>query len=453
MGLPTPAPDALPLLLGPVPGPESRRQLAALKACESPGVTCVGPEFPVVWRSARGAAVIDVDGNRYVDGTSAFGVAFVGHAHPRVVAAIQRQAETLLHGMGDVHPPQVRIALLAALQAMAPGDLGHGVLCGGGSEAVEVALKTAWLHTGRAGVVSFAGAYHGLGGAALEATARPFFRAPFAPLMRDHTRFLPYPRAPALWGPVRGPSVAEVLGRLEDLLGEDAGEASIGAVIVEPLQGRGGTVVPADGFLTGLRALCDRHGALLIVDEIFTGLGRAGDLFACDHAGVLPDLLCLGKALGGGMPLSVCLGRPHVMASWGESQGEALHTSTFLGHPLACAAALETLRVLADEDLVATARARGRQLSEALIARLGHRPDVVDVRGRGLMWGVELAAAGGRPAGERVFGVVVHALRHGALLLPCGDSGEVVQLTPPACIAPAQLDALVDALVAAVEAV
>lgn len=439
----------MPEVNTPPPGPVSRGLLARLKAVESPGVTCVGADFPVVWRAARGAVVVDVDGNRYLDGGAGFGVGFIGHGHPRVVAAVQRQAAELLHGMGDVHPPAVRIELLEALAALAPADLGAGVLCSGGSEAVEVALKTALLATGKPGVVAFEGGYHGLATGALAVTHRPDFRAPFADQLPGNTAFVPFPRPGQRTG--QGASLVQsVLARVDALLAGGHAAVAMGAVIVEPLQGRGGSVLPDPALLPGLRRLCDRHGALLIADEIFTGFGRTGTMFACETHGVIPDLLCVGKALGGGMPMSACLGRPEVMAAWGESTGEALHTSTFLGHPVASAAALATLAVIEDEQLVAAAASKGARLKALLRAGLAAVPGIVEVRGRGLMLGIEFADLGPLTAGQRVGATVGRALRAGVIVLPCGQGGEVLQLTPPACITGAQLACLADIVVQAI---
>lgn len=452
--LPPLMPDALPQIGIAPPGPQSREWLARLKVVESPDVTAVAGDFPVVWQSASGGAVRDVDGNVYVDGTSAFGVALIGHAHPQVVAAVQAQAATLLHGMGDVHPPAVRVALLEALQALAPGDLGHGVLCTGGSEAVEVALKTALLATGKPGVIAFSGSYHGLGHGALDATSRRDFRAPFAAQLAKNTVWVPYPdpRQPPV-GVEPAALLDYVLARVEAELAHPAGGGQpVGCVLVEPIQGRGGSVVPPDGFLRGLRRLCDQHGALLILDEIFTGFGRTGRWFACEHEGVVPDVLCVGKALGGGMPIAACLGRPHVMAQWGESTGEARHTSTFLGHPVSAAAALATLQVLQDQQIPQQAEQLGQHILQQLQQLLAGVPGVVDIRGRGLMMGIELRTPDNRPDGARAMRVVIEALRRGAILLPCGVGGHVVQLTPPAVLTQAQTDALLQILCEAIQA-
>lgn len=443
--LPPPPPDALPDVRIVPPGPRSEAWLARLKAVESPNVTAVTPNFPVVWQAARGAVVMDVDGNRYLDAGSGFGVAFVGHNHPRVVSAAKTQLGSLVHGMGDVHPPVARIRILEALQSAAPGDLGHAVLCTGGSEAVEVALKTALLKTGKAGILAFEGGYHGLSLGALGGTWRADFRTPFAKWIPGPTRFVAFPTAaPVPSASPASPEFAQAANLAHDAEHQRLAAtlaaverhfedpvADIGVVLVEPIQGRGGSRMPAEGFLRALHALCEAHGVLLCCDEIFTGCGRTGALFASTEQGVVPDLLCVGKALGGGWPISACLGRPDVMAAWGPALGEALHTSTFLGHPVACAAATETLQVIQGERLPTKAARDGLLWLTELRAALGHLPAVKELRGTGLMIGVELCGpAGGEAAAQMTWRVVTTCLKHGVLLLPCGD-GNVIQLTPP----------------------
>jgi len=422
--------------------------LQRLRAVESPNVTFAAPDFPVVWKRAEAASVQDVDGNVYLDATSAFGVAFVGHRHPAVVAAVAAQNAELVHGMGDVHPPAVRIALLERLDAIAPADLGHGVLCTGGSEAVEVAIKTALLATSKPGIISFVGGYHGLSTGALLATARQDFRAPFAAHLPPHQHLAPFPAAVAGDARAEADAVGAALAEVERLLAD----AAVGLVMVEPVQGRGGSVVSGAGFLPGLRALCDRHDALLCCDEIFTGCGRTGRWFGVDHEAVTPDLMCLGKALGGGWPISACVGRPDVMAAWGPSRGEALHTSTFLGHPPACAAAIATLEVIDEQGLVARADTVGERLRADLRRELAAHPAVGHIRGRGLMIGVEMRAMGDVPASLLAWQTVTAALRRGLVLLPSGPGGTVIQLTPPAIITDAQREAMVGILVEALHA-
>lgn len=438
-------PSALPSLVVPPPGPRSRAWLRRLKASEAPHITTVAADFPIVWRRARGAVVEDVDGSRYLDAGSSFGVALLGHGHPAVVRALRRQAGELIHGMGDVHPPTVRVALLEALAAIAPGDLGHGVLCTGGAEAVEVALQTALLATGRRGIVAFEGGYHGLSLGALAATERDDFRRPFAPWLPGPTTFVPYPLAIPADAAAEAAGLARTLAALDAALAR-RGPEGIGVVLVEPLQGRGGTRVPAAGLLPALRQRCDAAGALLALDEIFTGCGRTGKMFACEHEAVVPDLLCVGKALGGGMAVAACVGRPAAMAAWGEARGEALRTSTFLGHPMAAAAALAALRVVRRDDVPGQAATIGDGWRRALTEALATSPAVAEIRGRGLMWGVALRAAGGHAAAALAWRTVVGCLRRGVLVLPCGADGSVVQVTPPVVMTPAQRQAVVAAL-------
>lgn len=422
------APASLPpALVTDVPGPRSRALAARLARAETRNVTCLAPEPPIFWERAAGSNVWDVDGNRFVDLGAGFGVANVGHAHPRVVAAVQEQSERLLHAMGDVHPAAVKVELLERLAALFPGgEPARATLGSSGSDAVEIALKTAALATGRAGVVAFEGAYHGLSLGALDATARREFREPFAARLPGATAFARF-------------------GDVDDVL-RAAREArfEIGAVLVEPIQGRGGERIPPPGFLAALRALCDREGWLLIADEVYTGFGRTGRWFACEREGVVPDLLCVAKGLAGGMPISACVGRAAVMDAWPPSAGEALHTQTFLGHPPGCAAALASIAVLEEEKLVACAEELGAVALEQLRTRLATHRDVADVRGVGLLLAIECRS------GEIALRACTRALQNGVIAIPSGEHGEVIAVTPPLTIEreilAIALDRLADAL-------
>ena len=406
--------DLFPCLVTPVPGPRSRELARRLRRVESPNITYLAPDFPVFWEEAKGCLVTDVDGNRFLDVTAAFGVASVGHSHPRVVAAVRAQAEKLLHGMGDVHPSEVKVRLCERVAELVPLPHPQVILGQNGGDAVEAALKTAMLATGRPGVLAFEGGYHGLTYGALDVTARADFRTPFQPQLGGFTRHLPY-----------GCPLEHVRAHLTD--------HTPGAVLAEPIQGRGGIVVPPPGWLRGLREVCSETNTLLILDEIFTGWGRTGDWFACDHEGVIPDILCVGKAMGGGLPISACVASTDLMASWGESTGEALHTSTFLGNPVACAAALAALDVLEEEDLPGRALQRGAVFAGGLHALQSEFPEqIAGVRGRGLMLGLEFVSP------SLALPLVPVALRAGLILLPAGD-GRVLEFVPPLVIEEEQI--------------
>jgi 4-aminobutyrate aminotransferase-like enzyme len=460
----------------------TRTVLATLRAFESRNVTFVAPDgrWPIVWERARGVHVWDLEGRRYLDLTAAFGVAAAGHANPRVVAAGQSQMARLLHAMGDVHPHRLKARLAEELsrltferwtkqtierraldsQPSTPNSLDSGTLAASSSvprsarvtgkvifgnsgfEAVEAALKTALLATGRPGVIAFEGAYHGLGYGALTATERAHFRLPFRAQLKPFVRFAPFPMSSVAMDPA-----CAVVRR-------ELAEGRCGAVLIEPVQGRGGIRVPPPGFLAELRRLCDAVGALLIVDEIYTGFGRTGRWFACEHSGVIPDLICLGKALTGGFPLSACVGRAEVMdRAWPEATGEAIHTSTFLGHPVGCAMALAQLREIASHRLVARSERSGTALRAQLLRLRVPAGFVAEVRGLGLMVGLELRHRNGQPAAEAVLRLVQVMLEHGFILLPEGEPGNVVGFTPPLTMTETDLRRTVRALEQALEEV
>src|SRR5215831_16619489 len=286
---------------------KSKAALELLRKYESRNITFIEADgsWPIVWERARGVHVWDATGKKYLDLTAAFGVAAAGHANPRVVKAGQRQMSRLLHAMGDVHPHALKASFARELSRITferwtrnKSRGGKTIFCNSGFEAVEAALKTALLASRKPGVIAFRGAYHGVGYGALNATHREHFRGPFRSQLRK-------------------------LGR-----------GKFGAILVEPIQVRGGINIPPPEFLPSLRRLCDSYEALLVFDEIYTGFGRTGKWFACEHSTAIPDLVCLGKALTGGFPLSACVGRAEVMdRAWPPSVGEAIHTSTFLGHP------------------------------------------------------------------------------------------------------------------------
>jgi 4-aminobutyrate aminotransferase-like enzyme len=346
----------------------------------------------------------------------------LGHSHPKVREALEKNASRLVHGMGDVHPSRLKVELLERIVGLSPIPLSRVILGQNGSDAVESALKTAMLASGKPGVIAFEGAYHGLSYGALETTARSFFREPFHKQLGHFAAHLPY-----------GCQLAQI----EEAL---VSANNIGAIIVEPIQGRGGIKIPPAGWLAEIRQLCHRLGTILIFDEIFTGWGRTGDLFACLYENVIPDILCVGKTMGGGMPISACIASEDLMKeAWGNgSAGEARHTYTFLGHPLSCAAACAALDALTNEKLVERSKTMGEYLVNRLHQVKARNIDKIkDVRGRGLMIGVEFQK------NADVQGSVYECLQNGVIVLPAGNFGETIEIAPPFVIELSQCDYVV----------
>ncbi len=441
---------------------KSKQIIELLRAYESRNVMFFEPDgsWPIVWEHARGVHVWDADGKKYLDLTAAFGVAATGHANPKVVRAGQTQLARLPHAMGDVHPHARKAELARELSRITferwtkspdarpwtPDPIrGKTIFSNSGFEAVESALKTAMLATGKRGVIAFEGAYHGLGYGALNATHREFFRGPFRTQLGEFGNFVPFPNnseGRALRVPKNGDirdSCNSPLRNVETCIRHLFRRERIGAVLVEPVQARGGINVPPPEFLPLLRRLCDEHGALLILDEIYTGIGRTGKWFACEHTGVVPDLICLGKALTGGFPLSACVGRADLMdAAWPASRGEAIHTSTFLGNPVGCAMALAQIKEIERMDLPRRSAELGRFLLAELF-RVHSPQSTVQARGLGLLAGIELQRHDGSPATTETFSIIKKMLARGFILLPEGEHANVISFTPPLTITKSQL--------------
>jgi 4-aminobutyrate aminotransferase-like enzyme len=382
----------------------------------------------IVYERAASVNVIDVDGNRYVDMSAGFGALPLGYGDEALEQALEAQRAKLWLALGDVYASEAKVVLLEKLTSLYPEKGARALLGSSGADAVTAALKTAVLATGRTGVVAFTGGYHGLSYAPLAACGlRPQFREPFAAQLGRHVTFAPFPASEA--------EESECTINMQNALVS----GQIGAVLIEPILGRGGCVVPPPLFLRRVRDLCDRAGALLVVDEIWTGLGRSGSMLMSVSKGVLRDLICIGKALGGGLPISACIGSTKVMAPWGERGGATLHTATHFGNPLACATALATLERIETDGLASRARNLGDDFIEFLRERLDKVESVI-VRGRGLMIGIELASA------ERAAHVMQALLERGWIVLTGGKAGNVITLTPPLTIEWRILKAFVSAL-------
>jgi len=399
-------------------GPKPRHEPGDLRA----------PPAGIVYASAKGSNVIDVDSNRYVDLAAGFGAMLLGHSHPSILRVLDFQAHRLLMALGDVFPADAKIALLERLAALHPDPNARVILGQSGADAITAALKSALLFTGKPGVIAFGGAYHGLSHAPLAACGlRESYRTPFVEQLNPHVRFVDYP--------AQATDLDRVLTQIRTALAE----GPVGAILVEPILGRGGVVVPPPEFLPELGKLARAASALVIADEIWTGLGRSGKMLYSLGAEFTPDLLCLGKGLGGGLPISAMVGRGELLEAW-RRDAEVVHTSTFAGNALACSAALATLDVISRERLAERAAAMGAQLLTTLKARLS-RFSKATVRGAGLMIAIDL---GDRPG--RATQLASRLLQQGYISSTGGGRREVLVLTPPLTIAESLLDGFVNAL-------
>jgi 4-aminobutyrate aminotransferase len=401
-----------PRIVGELPGPRAAHWLARDARVMSPSYTRA---YPLVVRRAKGAMIEDLDGNRFLDLTAGIAVTAAGHCHPKVVAAIRKQSARLIHMSGTdfYYTPQVRLA--ERLARIAPGpDPKRVFFTNSGAEAIEAALKLSRRHTGRLRALAFLGAFHGRTYGAMSLTgSKNLQRRGFAPLVPE-IHHAPFGDLDAVRGLLRTVCPPEELA----------------AVFVEPIQGEGGYIVPPPDFLPGLRRICDEHGILLVLDEVQTGLGRTGRMFASEHWGVAGDVVCLAKGIANGLPLGAVVARAEVM-DWPSGS----HASTFGGNPVACAAALATLD-LVERRYRANAEARGRELTEGLTALAAKHPSIHEVRGLGLMVGAEIRTAGAADPALRDR-IVDRAFRLGLLLLPCGAS--TVRFCPPLCLTARQV--------------
>ncbi len=373
-------------------------------------------------QQADGVVITDNDGKEYIDCLGGYGVFSLGHRHPRVVEAVKAQIDCMpMSSKVLFNKPMADLAEIMA--KITPGDLQYSFFGNSGTEAVEGALKLARAHTGRNKIISTVNSFHGKTLGALSATGRDLFRDPFQPLLSGF--------AHATFGDAA--AIAEIIDR------------DTAAVIVEPIQGEGGIIVPPDEYLPYLRQLCDRHGALLICDEVQTGLGRTGKMFACDHYGITPDIITTAKALGGGvMPIGAFTARPQIFAEYITSP--FLHTSTFGGNPLACAAAVETIKVIHEENLVEKAAVKGQYFIERLTAVADQFPGVIrEVRGKGLMIGVELTKEG-------IGGLLMSELiNKGVLVAYTLNNPKVIRIEPPLIISEEAIDQVMVAFAYAIE--
>lgn len=435
-----------PRLVTPLPGPKARAAIEADHRLISPSYT---RSYPLVARRGRGVRVEDVDCNQFLDFSAGIAVTSTGHCHPEVVAAIQKQAAELIHISGTDFYNQPLTDLAEKLSAVAPMPGPHRFFYGNsGAEAIECAFKLARYHTGRQHIIAFLGAFHGRTMGALSLTgSKPQQKRRFAPLVPGVTH-VPYPYT--YRGTTGGPAEQEAfnLGCAryieERVFNTIVPPEEVAAIFVEPIQGEGGYVVAPDNFLRELRALCDRHGILLVADEVQSGCGRTGKWWAIQHSGVEPDIVCLAKGIASGMPLGVCIARAGIM-DWKPGS----HASTFGGNPVSIAAALATMDII-QREAMANAATVGEFMLERLRGWVKTHPLVGDVRGRGLMIGIELVKdkATREPAPELRDRVETLAFERGLMMLGCGATS--LRLCPPLVVtreeATVALDLLEEAL-------
>ena len=369
---------------------------------------------PIVITKGKGATLWDINGKEYVDCMGSYGVALLGHCHPKVVSAVCKQAETLISCHASLYNDK-RTEFLQKLTSITPKGLNKAFLSNSGAESVECAIKLARKYTGKPEIIAMMGGYHGKTMGALSATWDKKYREPFMPLVPEIKHVPP-----------------DNLEKVKEAITDKTA-----AVLLEPIRGEGGVRVPPDGFLQGLRQLCDEKNILLILDEVQTSFGRTGKLFGCEHWGVTPDIMCLAKPFAGGLPIGITVAKEHIMAVF--KVGE--HSTTFSGSPLVCAAGCAAIDALIEENLTEQAASMGKYFKEQLEALQGKHNIIKEVRGKGLMLGVELRF--------EVFNIIFKAAERGVLILDAGRN--VLRFLPPMVITKVQVDKAIAVLDAALE--
>ena len=427
-----------PLVQVPYPGPQAQRLIERMRAIEGAGPRTGGSDAPLVVDTALGSILTDPDGNRFVDLAGSFAAATIGHSHPAVVAAVRDQVGRAAH-VSSASVSEPRVAFEEALVGIAPPGLDRVLLGMSGSDANDTAVKLARTLTGRREVIAFSGGYLGRSTGVVGLSGKARFRESVG--VEADAHFLPYPY-PYRWPLGRGDDATirdAALGLVRHAMDDAAsGVGPVAAVIVEAIQGNGGIVIPPDGFLAGLRELCDRHGTILIFDEIQAGFGRTGRTWASEHWSVEPDLMTVGKGVGGGLAVSAVVGRAATMSHWSPGT----HTSTFLGDAVNLAAGVAAIGVLRDEHLVERSARLGTRALETLTADLATDAGVGEVRGRGLFIGIELVrdANDRTPDPERVARVRRASFARGVVLGVGGHAENVIKLCPPLSIEEDLLD-------------
>jgi 4-aminobutyrate aminotransferase len=400
---------------------------------------CFAQDWPnLPTERAEGVYLYDCDGKRYLDFLSGFGACNLGHNHPTVMQAAREQMERMVHAPIGVSTPEATLRLAWELGQVCPGGINSFFFCNSGGEAVDGAMKLARYVTKRAGIIAFIGGFHGRTvGAISVTTSKVRYRSGHEPLL-PQVYFARFPYLFRSRASTPQGCIQESLDDLERLFEHIIAPQEVAAMLVEPIQGEGGYVFPPAGWLAELRRICDQYGILLIFDEVQTGFGRTGELFAAQTYGVEPDVLCLAKGIANGFPLGAIGARREIMQQWGP----ASHGTTFGGNPISCAAALATLEVLRTGDVLTNAKTQGTYLLERLEQLKGKSPVVGDVRGVGLMVAVEFVVPGTdkQPNPAAVQRVLNRSLGKGLLMYPCGHWTQTIRLIPPLIITREQLD-------------
>lgn len=427
--------STVPSIKTPLPGPRAQALLDRDQRFTSPSYTRA---YPLVVARGSGAVIEDVDGNLFLDFTAGIAVTATGHCHPHVVEAIQDQAGKLIHMSGTDFYYEPQIDLAERLAKLAPGTSSKRVFfTNSGAEALEAALKLARWHTGRSRAIAFLGAFHGRTYGAMSLSgSKLVHRRGFSPLVPD-IHHVPFPRGCTNCRDLADPCTC-VKQIEETVLKRVAPPDEVAAIFVEPIQGEGGYHVPPAGFLPALRDLCDKYDILLVADEVQTGMGRTGKLFAVQHWDVEPDIICLAKGIASGMPLGAIVASQEIM-NWPPGS----HASTFGGNPVSCRASLATLDLL-EKEYIANAAQRGEQLRQGLLRLRARFREIGDIRGLGLMMATDVVCDDDehKPAPERRDELIQAAFHRGLLLLGCGESA--VRFCPPLCVTPVQVKSAIE---------
>lgn len=401
---------------------------------------CVNPVLsrllPIVAERGQGSYIYDLDGEKYLDLTTGIAVTNVGHCHPKVVEAIKNQAEKLIHTSVTTYN-KIYIELCEKLAEIAPGNLDSVMLANSGAECVEGAIKLARFYTGRPAVINFLGSFHGRTHMCMALTTSKLYYRDMQEPLPPSIFTAPFPYVYRSATPEDEKKVLDhTFEQIERIFHHFVNPKQVAAFIVEPILGEGGYVIPPDGFLKRLRKVADEHGILLIIDEVQTGFARTGKMFACEHEGVVPDIMTVAKGIAAGMPISAFIAKKEITRDWPKGR----HGTTYGGNPIACAAALASIGVLQEEKLAERAQKMGDRFVKRLREFARGKSHIGEIRGRGLMIGIEFNDKDGKPSKDWADKVAKRCFENKMLVLTCGQDGQVIRLIPPLNISDAEAE-------------